>query len=229
MAGDWIKWVKGLSRRREVIVLARKLNMSRREAATACMEIWEWADNETHDGHVRGATRDDIDLMLGLTGFAAALEAPEVGWLKVNSVGVTFTNWDRNNSESAKRRALESRKKRRQRDLDDKKLSRKHRDKVPDENTDSLLLSSTLPDLLKQKLFEWLEYKRAKGHKYVPQSMAAMVTRAATLVDAHGEQCVVDAIDRAMANGWQGWDQPNAFTSSNQSQPKQRRRSIDGI
>jgi len=229
MAGDWIKWVKGLSRRREVIVLARKLSISRREAATACMEIWEWADNETHDGHVRGATRDDIDLMLGLTGFSAALEAPEVGWLKVNSVGVTFTNWDRNNSESAKRRALESRKKRRQRDLEEKKLSRKHRDKVPEENTDSLLFSSPLSELLKKKLFEWLEYKRARGHKYVAQSMSAMITRAANLVDAHGEQGVLEAIDRAMANGWQGWDQPNAFASQAASQTKQRRRSIDGI
>lgn len=133
MAGDWIKWVKGLSRRREVIVLARKLNMSRREAACACMEMWEWADDETANGHVHGATRDDIDLMLGITGFAVALEAPEVGWLKVNSSGISFPRYDRHNGESAKTRATESSKKRRQRDLQRKKLSPRKRDKCPED------------------------------------------------------------------------------------------------
>lgn len=112
---DWIKWVKGLSRRREVLVLARKLGISRREAACACMEVWEWADSETHDGHIQGATRDDIDLMLGLPGFAAAFESQEVGWARFNERGITFLRWERNNGESAKKRLVESMKKRRQR------------------------------------------------------------------------------------------------------------------
>mgnify|MGYP001172807628 CR=1 FL=1 len=85
MARDWIKWVKGLSKRREVLVIARNLGISRREAACACMEVWEWADDETVDGNIRGATGDDIDLMLGLPGFAVALQAPEVGWLVVRA------------------------------------------------------------------------------------------------------------------------------------------------
>jgi 5-methylcytosine-specific restriction endonuclease McrA len=109
MAGDWIKWVKGLSRRREVIVTARKLGLSRREVASACMEMWEWADDETVDGHVKGATREDIDSMLEIPGFSVALEASEVGWLRVNSQGVTFPRWERNNGDSAKRRAINSR------------------------------------------------------------------------------------------------------------------------
>lgn len=128
----WIKWVKGLSNRREVIVLARKLNISRREAACACMEMWEWADQETIDGHIRGATRDDIDLMLGLPGFSSALESDEVGWVRFTERGVTFPRWERHNGETAKKRALEQRKKKRQRDLDQEKVSRKKPDKFPD-------------------------------------------------------------------------------------------------
>jgi hypothetical protein len=131
MAGDWIKWLKGLSRRREIIVLARKLNISKREAACACMEMWEWADEETTDGHVQGATKDDIDLMLGIPGFGVAIESPEVGWVRFTERGISFPRWDRHNSETAKKRALEQRKKKRQRKLSERQTSPKKRDKCP--------------------------------------------------------------------------------------------------
>lgn len=112
-------------------MIARKLKMTRREAACCCMEMWEWADDETTDGHIQGATADDIDSILGVPGFAAALESEEVEWLRVNSRGVSFPRWDRNNGETAKKRALETRKKQRQRGLAKGKLSRNKRDKRP--------------------------------------------------------------------------------------------------
>jgi hypothetical protein len=132
MAEVWIKWGKGLSRRREISVLARKLNISRREAACACMEMWEWADQETTDGHIRGATRDDIDLLLGLPGFGSALESDEVGWLRSTERGITFPRWERHNGKTAKLRALEQRKKKRQRDLEKDKPTRKRPVACPD-------------------------------------------------------------------------------------------------
>ncbi len=140
MAGDWIKWMKGLSRRREVIVLARKLGISRREAACACMEMWEWADGETANGHIKGATGEDIDRLVDLPGFATALLSSEVAWLTVNSQGITFPRWTRNNGESAKRRANDAAKKRlsRRKPLDYKELnagqvSLKKRDMCPED------------------------------------------------------------------------------------------------
>lgn len=134
MAEVWIKWVKGLSTRREISVLARKLNISRREAACACMEMWEWADLETADGHIKGATRDDIDLLLGLPGFGSALESPEVGWLRSTERGITFPRWERHNGKTAKARALEQRKKKRQRDLGKDESSRSCPDARPPVN-----------------------------------------------------------------------------------------------
>lgn len=139
MAGDWIQWVKGLSRRREVIVLAGKLGMSRREAACACMEMWEWADDETTNGHIKGVTQADIDLMLGLPGFSSALESREVGWAVFTTQGVTFPRFVRHNGESAKRRATDAKKKaiqrksRKGKDLAKGQLSRENRDKSPDD------------------------------------------------------------------------------------------------
>jgi len=134
VAEVWIKWVKGLSTRREISVLARKLNISRREAACACMEMWEWADLETADGHIKGATRDDIDLLLGLPGFGSALESPEVGWLRSTERGITFPRWERHNGKTAKARALEQRKKKRQRDLGKDESSRSCPDARPPVN-----------------------------------------------------------------------------------------------
>jgi hypothetical protein len=139
MAGDWIQWVKGLSRRREVIVLAGKLGMSRREAACACMEMWEWADDETTNGNIKGISQGDIDLMLGIPGFSDALASREVGWAIFNAHGVTFPRFERNNGESAKRRAIEAKKKKRQRksnklkELTKGHLSPEERDKRPDD------------------------------------------------------------------------------------------------
>lgn len=103
MAGDWIKWVKGLSRRAEVLEMARALKTDRRIVACACMELWEWADTETQDGHIKGATSAFIDGLVALPGFASAIEA--VGWLRSTEQGITLTRWDRHNGASAKKRA----------------------------------------------------------------------------------------------------------------------------
>lgn len=215
--------------RREVLVLARKLNISRREAACACMEVWEWADNETIDGHIRGASGDDIDLMLGIPGFAVALESPEVGWVKLSSAGITFPRWERNNSESAKLRALESSKKARQRA---KNVSRFCPDDVPESvpkkkgpllssliSSDSGFLSS-LPNTVDtpefRKMFgEWLTYKEERRESYKPKGLKALISRAEKLASLHGVEAVTNAMERAMSNQWQGWDSPHLFEVAN--------------
>lgn len=112
MAAEWIKWTKGLTRKREVIAVARKLNLHRRVVACLCMEFWEWADSETHDGHVRGATTEVIDELVGQPGFAACLADSEVGWLRVTDAGITLPNFERHNGESSKARAQDAERKR---------------------------------------------------------------------------------------------------------------------
>ena len=63
----------------------------------------------------------------------------------------------------------------------------------------------------RKTLGQWLEYKSSKRQEYKPQGFAAMVSRAAKLAGTFGLQAVIDAMERAMANGWQGWDQQNSF------------------
>jgi len=109
MAGDWIAWTKGLTRKREIHLIARRLSVSRREAAALCMEAWEWADAETADGGLPGAMPEDLDAAVNCPGLADALR--EVGWLILDDDGLRFPNWDYWNSESAKHRLVETRRK----------------------------------------------------------------------------------------------------------------------
>jgi hypothetical protein len=60
----------------------------------------------------------------------------------------------------------------------------------------------------KTTLADWIAYK---GKKYKPQGMRSLVSRASTLANRHGLSVVIEAFRTAMANGWQGWDQPSIF------------------
>lgn len=52
----------------------------------------------------------------------------------------------------------------------------------------------------------WLKYKAELRQSYKPQALQALVTRLNNLTADHSPESVVDAIDRAMANGWKGFD-----------------------
>lgn len=116
MAGEWIKWVKGLVRKREIILVANKLKVDRRIVASSCMLFWEWADDETTDGHLGGVAAGDIDAIADLPGLAASLV--EIGWLRITAQGTTIVNWERNNGESAKSRGMAQRRQGRKRSAD---------------------------------------------------------------------------------------------------------------
>jgi hypothetical protein len=79
------------------------------------MEVWEWADENTLDGHVLGVTKKFIDELVGVPGLADAMAAEDIGWLMVDDAGVVFPNFCRHNGKSAKQRALTAERKRLQR------------------------------------------------------------------------------------------------------------------
>ena len=104
MAGDWIKWTKGLSRKREVVAISARLGVSRYEVAARLMDVWEWADENTADGDVASVTKSFLDDIAGVTGFSDAMTS--VGWLLDSGDGLHFPNFQRHNGQSAKQRAL---------------------------------------------------------------------------------------------------------------------------
>jgi hypothetical protein len=52
MAGDWIKWSKGLAARREVVLLSSLLHRDRCEIAGRLMVLWEWLDDNVADSEI---------------------------------------------------------------------------------------------------------------------------------------------------------------------------------
>ena len=99
----WIVWTTGLVNRTEVIGIASRLRVSRREAAAMCMQAWEWADQETSNGHAPNVLPEQLDETIGVVGLAAAMMA--VRWLESDgNGGMVFPIFDRWNTESTKAR-----------------------------------------------------------------------------------------------------------------------------
>lgn len=109
MAGDWIKWESGLEAKPEIFRIAKALRVSRFDACGRCMLFWVWADGNTTDGFIKGADAAFVDEIVGVVGFADALEC--AGWIVVDDMGVTLINFDRHNGKTAKQRALANRRK----------------------------------------------------------------------------------------------------------------------
>jgi hypothetical protein len=69
---------------------------------------------------------------------------------------------------------------------------------------------------VRNSLESWLKYK---GKAYKPQGMTAMVNRALAIAKEQGTHAVVEAIERAMANGWKGFDFANKPKSAPPAPP----------
>jgi len=105
MAGDFIRWEKGLTRKPEVLQVAAKLGLSAVTAAGHMMLLWEWADDATTDGYIPGATPQLTDAIAGFPGISEAMGATlPRPWLEFFAEGVRFPNYERHNGRCAKKR-----------------------------------------------------------------------------------------------------------------------------
>lgn len=110
MAGDWIKLRKKLLTDPRVVQIMSRTHRDRFSTVGALFAMWCIADD--HGEHMPGVTPAILSEMIGVKGFAEAL--PE-DWLVVDESGVRFPAYDEHNGATAKRRAVEASKKRRQR------------------------------------------------------------------------------------------------------------------
>lgn len=91
---------------------------------------------------------------------------------------------------------------------------------IEDEDEFGLEGIGELPPVLNCELFKsafgkWLAYKKERRESYKPSGLSGVISAAAERATAHGVQAVVDAMQTARANGWQGWDQKSLFGGSN--------------
>lgn len=126
MSTLWIKWTKQLQNKREVALVASRLKRDKHEIAGRLMAMWEWCDDNISDDCIDDdetacitlgdGALEFLDSITGLPGLAKSLTDPDVNWLQLDDVGqVKFIHHGRHNGTSAKSRALEARKKQKQR------------------------------------------------------------------------------------------------------------------
>lgn len=152
MAGVWIPWVKGLTRRREVLQIASTLGLSRREAACCCMEIWEWCDDEgefdvSRNCHVFVTDLSFLDELVGVKNFGQALVS--VGWAETSDgKRVTFPALGQWVGKSARERVSAQKRKQveRSRKSSVTEMSRSERDESVTPSISLSLSSSCIED-----------------------------------------------------------------------------------
>lgn len=132
MAGDWIAIRLDIHDDPAVISMASSLQCDPDLVVGKLAKLWSWANRHLQDGVAKGVTIDWIDRYVSSAGFAAAMI--ESGWLQSRSGSIQFPKFDTWNSESAKRRMLETKRKQRKRLSKDcpqnvRKMSASHADK----------------------------------------------------------------------------------------------------
>lgn len=78
------------------------------------------------------------------------------------------------------------------------------------------LSGADLSEPVKDKLTEWLAYKRERRESYKPLGMKSLITQVRKQEKQLGALAVIDAIDTSMANGWKGiiWERARSGTKT---------------
>lgn len=133
MAGDWIKVEHATIDKPEILRTAELLGISRDAALGLYFRFWVWLDKNLSGfcpDFVRHVSEKSLDDVLQCPGFSACLEA--VGWAKFDHDGVVLqvSNADRHNGNTAKNRALDTKRKRAERRENVREMSGSKPDKT---------------------------------------------------------------------------------------------------
>lgn len=209
MAGDWIKMRVDLATSPKVVRIASALRADRLRVVGGLHAVWCLFDVHSMDGRLDGYTTEALDELIGFPGFSAAMIA--VGWLEDGGDCLVTPRFDEHNGQSAKRRAMETERKREARKVSapdaDKKRTReeKRREEVtePEGSVDRaspraiLIRPVDVPDSV------WSGFLAIRKAKRAPLSQAALdgIAREA----AKAGMTLADTLALCCTRGWQGF------------------------
>ena len=102
---EWIKVELHLPEKPEVLLIADATKMDTNAVVGALIKVWGWATRNCNaDGVTTIAAFAHLNKLAGHEGFAESMV--EAGWLRVKDAKITFVNFDRHCSQTAKERAL---------------------------------------------------------------------------------------------------------------------------
>jgi hypothetical protein len=232
MAGDWQMLRLDIHDDPAVIAIAAALNLDEDTIVGKLTRLWGWANRQTENGNVPGVTEKWLDRYIGVTGFAQAMV--DAGWLVVESDQVTFPNFDRWMSETAKRRGLTARRVAKSRG---NKCNAKSVTKVLPQystvhNKETIVVStktpkpplgktaSGIPEELDTPKFtaawnEWLGYKKESRAKMPARTQEKQLKTLAAM----GVADAILSIEQSITHGWIGLFPPSKGTHGKQSTP----------
>lgn len=209
MAGDWIKMRVDLATSPKVVRIASALRADRLRVVGGLHAVWCLFDVHSTDGRLDGYTTEALDELIGFPGFSAAMIA--VGWLEDGGDCLVTPRFDEHNGQSAKRRAMETERKREARKVSasdaDKKRTReeKRREEVtePEGSVDRaptraiVIRPVDVPDSV------WSGFLAIRKAKRAPLSQAALdgIAREA----AKAGMTLADTLALCCTRGWQGF------------------------
>lgn len=129
MAGDWIKIRHALPRSGVVVRIMSACKADRLRTLGGLVSALLLFDEQTEDGILPGYTVEIFDEVIGFPGLGAALCDEKVGWMIKTDEGLILTDWEKHNGTSAKRRVLDTERKRNKRKEPVRKMSASEADK----------------------------------------------------------------------------------------------------
>jgi len=102
MAGDYLPMRLDLDEDPAVIHIAHALDVDELDVVGRLWKLWAWGNKQLRDGNAPGVTPSWIDRYTRMPGLATAMSG--AGWLDISPDGVAIPNFDRWNSNAAKKR-----------------------------------------------------------------------------------------------------------------------------
>lgn len=215
MAGDWIKVEKVTPRKLEILAIAAKLGIHADHAFGLCFRFWSWCDDNFAETNAPSVSKALVSALVERSDFVDAMVS--VGWLIDSGETVVISNFDRHLSQTAKQRALTSRrvakheskntnakltlralaKEEKRREESNKKTKQK---KTPDP------AQIIFPEELRGTRFpqvwtNWVKYKQERKESIADVTQQQAFSKAIRV----GGNVAADALEESMTNGHQGW------------------------
>lgn len=115
MAVDWIKMRVDLLTHPKVVRIMSACKADKFRVIGGLHAVWSVFDAHSEDGCLDGYSAETMDSIIGWDGFSSAMMS--VGWLAQNGETLVAPNFEEHNGRTAKRRAMETQRKKAERKL----------------------------------------------------------------------------------------------------------------
>lgn len=150
--------------------MARQLGIEADAVVGKLIRVWSWASrNCPASGRTDVRALSAIDRVAFASGFAEAMRA--AGWLVIEGDAVTFPNFDRHCSQTAKERALDQRRKRESRKNSSGDCPAKNRTETgPEKRREERDTTKSGISIVRPSIEEVAAYCRERGSRVDPQA-----------------------------------------------------------